>query len=97
MGHTATLNIRIPEPLKHSGSEVLAHAGVSVSDAVRSMFEYMAKEQAVPDFIDNGDSDRSERRRALLRDMTGCAPASDGLSLDEYREARLDEKYREYL
>ena len=51
MAATATLNVRLPEDLKDRGAQVLRREGVSVSDAVRGLYEYMEKEQRLPEFI----------------------------------------------
>ena len=54
MAATATLNVRLPEDLKDRGAQVLRREGVSVSDAVRGLYEYMEKEQRLPEFIERG-------------------------------------------
>lgn len=80
MAATATLNVRLPEDLKDRGAQVLKREGVSVSDAVRGLYEYMEKEQRLPEFIKpaNEDARRAavERKRSALRDMVGILPAS---------------------
>ena len=57
MAATATLNVRLPEDLKDRGAQVLRREGVSVSDAVRGLYEYMEKEQRLPEFIKPANED----------------------------------------
>ena len=80
MAATATLNVRLPEDLKDRGS-----------DAVRGLYEYMEKEQRLPEFIKpaNEDARRSavERKRSTLRDMAGVlSPSPCTEARDEWRE-----------
>ncbi|RDB73296.1 hypothetical protein C1875_00105 [Eggerthella lenta] len=91
MAATATLNVRLPEDLKDRGAQVLRREGVSVSDAVRGLYEYMEKEQRLPEFIKpaNEDARRSavERKRSTLRDMAGVlSPSPCSEARDEWRE-----------
>ena len=91
MAATATLNVRLPEDLKDRGAQVLRREGVSVSDAVRGLYEYMEKEQRLPEFINpaNEDARRSavERKRSTLRDMAGVlSPSPCTEARDEWRE-----------
>lgn len=45
------LNTRLDEDLKRAGDAVLAEYGVSSTEAIRSMWQYMAQEHTLPDFI----------------------------------------------
>ena len=45
------LNIRLDEELKATGDNVLADHGVSSTEAIRSLWTYMAKTRRLPDFI----------------------------------------------
>lgn len=45
------LNIRLDEDLKTAGDAVLADYGVSSTEAIRSLWAYMAKSRTLPDFI----------------------------------------------
>lgn len=80
MAATATLNVRLPEDLKDRGAQVLKREGVSVSDAVRGLYEYMEREQRLPEFIKPASEDARRaavgRKRSTLRDMVGILPAS---------------------
>ena len=84
----STLNIRLNEPLKRHGMEVLDKEGLGVSEAVRSLFEYLEREQKLPSEVFGSCSqDPYEKRRNLLRNMVGILPKD--ISLQEVREARL--------
>lgn len=49
----SVLNVRIDSALKERGDKVLAENGISVSNAVRSLWEELAKTREVPSFIKN--------------------------------------------
>lgn len=72
----ATLNVRLPEALKARGAAVLDREGLSVSDAVRSLYEYMDKEQRFPKVLRAQSSDDAfQHRRELMQSMIGTLPA----------------------
>lgn len=92
MGATETINVRLPEDLKRQGGRVLEQNGVSISQAVRKLFEYLEREQAVPSWMgDTGyASDAIEARRTKLRSLAGAAavePDTDSRAI--YREHLL--------
>ena len=45
----AQINIRMDPTLKTSGDAVLSRLGVTPSDAVRALYEYLASEQDLPE------------------------------------------------
>ena len=91
MAAGATLNVRLPETLKTRGNAVLEKEGLSVSDAVRSLYEYMEREQAYPDALRARPAeDLFAKRRELMRSMIGILPAD--ITLEEAREARFARK-----
>ena len=91
MAANATLNVRLPETLKTRGSAVLKSEGLSVSDAVRGLYEYMEREQKYPDVLRPQEkTDVFEHRRLLMKSMIGILPAD--ITLPEAREARLTAK-----
>lgn len=102
MAATATLNVRLPEPLKKHGSQVLEREGIGASEAIRALYEYMEREQAIPECIKGAnDDDKYARRRALLKSFAGCASA-EGLpenwtmrDIKDERLARLIEEGRQ--
>lgn len=90
MAATATLNIRLPEPLKAHGSQVLESNGISASQAVRRLYEYMEREQAVPDCIaECEEPDKYEKRRALAREFAGCAELPSDWTRESVKDERL--------
>ena len=98
MATTATLNVRLPEELKKYGGQVLDRNGISVSDAVRSLFEYLQDNQCLPAFLEKSDEESIyERRRKLARSLVGIVSVPEGFDAREAREERLAEKYKELL
>jgi len=45
---SAQINIRLDPGLKSAGDVVLSRLGITSSDAVRSLYEYLAREQSLP-------------------------------------------------
>lgn len=45
------LNTRLDEDIKRAGDAVLAEYGVSSTEAIRSLWQYMEREHVLPDFI----------------------------------------------
>lgn len=98
MGPTATLNVRLPEGLKRHGAQVLDRNGLSVSDAVRGLYEYLQDNQCLPDFLQKNESDSVyEHRRDLARSMTGIISVPEGFDARKAHEERLAAKYEELL
>lgn len=98
MGTTATLNVRLPENLKKHGAQVLERNGLSVSDAVRGLYEYLQEHQSLPAFLEsNEEKSLYERRRELARSLTGIISLPDGFDARRAREERIAEKYGELL
>lgn len=75
MAVAGTINARLPEDLKLQGNKVLEREGISTTQAIRRLYEYLEKEQKIPDWIADKADDQSEveRRRRKLRELTGCA------------------------
>lgn len=91
MAASATLNVRLPESLKAHGAAVLEREGLTVSDAVRSLYEYMEREQTFPEALRSQPADDPfTRRREIARSMIGILPAD--LTIEEAREARFARK-----
>ena len=90
LGAQATLNVRLSPTLKQHGLEVLEQAGVSVTEAVRALFEYLEENRELPECLQAGadkDNNVFERRRATMLQMIGILPPD--ASLAQAREARL--------
>lgn len=86
----ATLNVRMSKELKGNGDAVLERCGISVSEAVRGLYEYLAREQKLPDFIATKEdrvSEKTRARREAFRQIIGIVP--EDISLDDIRSQRL--------
>ena len=82
----ATINARLPESLKRHGSEVLKRNGVSVSAAVRSLFEHLEKSQEIPAWMQAEENDVYQKRRSFAQSIAAAKPDSIPGNLDA-REA----------
>ena len=91
MESNATLNIRLPKTLKEHGSQILNYNGISTSQAVRKLFEYMEREQKIPDCIASSNpEDKYEQRRELIKSFAGCAtPLPKGWTMNDIKNERL--------
>lgn len=80
MKDQATINVRLSASLKKRGDEVLKRSGVSPTQAIRALWEEMARTRMVPDFIlqeaHQGEDEERQRKMAALRGL-------DGLALDK--------------
>lgn len=47
----STLNIRIDSTLKERGDKVLKENGISVTEAIRTLWETLAKTHELPEFL----------------------------------------------
>lgn len=94
MASSAVLNIRLPEELKHHGNQVLERNGISTSEAVRKLYEYLESEQDIPEFMnDCANTKVYEKRRRALRCIAGSLHIPEELNLSDLRKERFDEKY----
>jgi DNA-damage-inducible protein J len=88
------ISVRMPVDLKQQGDEVLKREAVSVSSAVRGLYEYLRREQQLPAFLEEQREDEKaqliQRRKALMREMVGIIPPS--LDLDEIKAERLSQQ-----
>ncbi len=94
MAVAGTINVRLPEDLKRHGGQVLVRNGVSVSDAVRRLYEYLEREQTVPDWMrgDAGAPDAVARRREQLRGLVGVVDVPVNFDARKAYRARQMEK-----
>lgn len=98
MPSDAVLNIRLPKSLKEHGNQVLSRNGMSVSKAVRRLYEYMEREQTLPDVIaDATDIGRCNDRRRLLREIVGVVDLPSGFDARQAYRDHLVEKYERSL
>ncbi|MCL1797872.1 MAG: hypothetical protein FWG24_06155 [Eggerthellaceae bacterium] len=85
----ATLNVRMPEELKFGGDAVLEREGISVSNAVRGLYEYLKTNQDIPDFIRNNEDKEAKReltrkRREALEKTIGILPPDTDIEAARY-------------
>lgn len=93
MAQASTLNIRLQDSLKTHGNQVLEHEGLSVSEAVRKLYEYLEREQRMPDcLMRKSEQDIYDQRRAALKQFAGCAPLPAGFDANDIRDERLERK-----
>lgn len=92
MSNDAMLNVRLDKTLKEHGCQVLERNGASVSSLVRSAFEYMDKNQALPPDLFPETRSLASKRRRLVRCSAGAYPVADGFDFEsaraEYQSAR---------
>ena len=99
----AQLNVRIDARVKREGDAALARLGISATEAIRALWNYLAETQTVPSFMRNEEAQRDEAKPtssvadtgaglalAMARDR-GLASAPDDLSYDELRELAFEE------
>ncbi|HJI99732.1 MAG TPA: type II toxin-antitoxin system RelB/DinJ family antitoxin [Coriobacteriaceae bacterium] len=96
----STLNIRIDSALKERGDKVLKENGISVTEAIRALWETLAKTHELPEFLQNQDPKKEEVMRKKLDaiELLGALPATrfSNTSDDELRDMQYEEKLREY-
>ena len=104
------MNVRIGESRKASGDAVLTKFGVSPSQAVRSLWDFLSESKKLPDFMIAKDPDVEATDRStgaqLAEEGAGlacrlaseaglhCASIQD-LSYEELREAAFEERLAE--
>lgn len=95
----STLNIRIDSTLKERGDKVLKENGISVSEAIRALWETLAKTHELPEFLQNQNPKKKVVRKRLdAIELLGALPATrfSSMSDDELRDMQYEEKLREY-
>lgn len=94
MASDAVLNIRLPKDLKLHGNQVLERNGLSVTQVVRNLYEYMEREQAVPHELEAGSSDALyQQRRMLLRKVAGSSTCAQSQNTKDIRAERIMTKH----
>ena len=92
----ATINVRMPLSLKTGGEAVLEREGLSVSEAIRRFYEYLEKQQTLPECIRHSEEDMPsalvEKRRYLLKSLAGVLPSD--ISLEQIKDERLGKHLR---
>ena len=93
MGAQAMLNVRMDKGLKTEGDSVLAHAGTSATNAIRSLYRYMEANHEVPSCcLDREDSTTRDSRRAMMRQLVGVAPLKNGEGAEDIKRERLSKE-----
>ena len=91
----ATLNVRMDEAVKRRGDKVLKDNGVSVSAAVRALWEEMGTTRELPDFIRKRQEcdDQTQAKKNMLSALVGVAQGSLSNMTDEELRAVGMERY----
>lgn len=91
MALAGTINARLDESLKRHGGQVLDRSGLSATEAIRRLYQYMEREQQVPPWmLDDVDAQaQTACKRQRLRQLVGSVP------LEPKCDVRAE--YREYL
>lgn len=90
MGAQSMLNVRLDSGLKAHGDSVLAHAGTSPTEAIRSLYRYMEANQEVPSCcLEEGKPTTSSARRASMCELVGIAPLRPGEDAQSIKNERL--------
>ena len=98
MAATATLNVRMDEGLKERGNQVFARRGISTTEAVRKLYEYVDREQDVPKWMESSSAeDEIARKRRLLRELVGVISVPKDYDVKADYAAYLDEKYKDLI
>lgn len=90
MAADATLNARLDRNLKMRGDAVLAREGVSVSSAMRKLYQYLDQHQTLPSWMrDERENDAYERRREGMRSLVGIVPLPKDFDAKDLKRERL--------
>ncbi len=88
----AILTVRLDETTKKQGSLAMQRCGYTPSKAVRELFEYAIKHEALPfDKREKPSKAEIRKRVALFDECHTKAPLE--MTDDQVREARLEERY----
>lgn len=88
----SVLSARLDEAKKQQGAAVMKRCGYTPSEAVRRLFDYAIKHDALPFGEREKPSKEEVRRRIALFDECHTKHSS-GMTDDELREARLEKRY----
>lgn len=107
---TSQVNARLDTDLKRRGDAVLAQAGASATDAIRSLWAYLDKTKGLPDFMSqphaeltSGNTQLADKGRGMAlalarqRGLVSTTWAGDvsEASYDELRDLAFDEMVQE--
>lgn len=105
------MNVRMNRQLKEAGDAVLSRMGMTPSQAVRSLWEYLVVQGKVPDGIETADSggeltseshDKVLRGPEIVKEFYRRANiaipnANDLPTSDELYASAMEEKYRDWI
>ncbi len=90
----ATLNVRIDSVVKSRGDETLRRHGISTSEAVRALWDYLGTHKTLPEFLRKETKEEAKKRRRL-KAIDGLSGIGKGkyskLSDDELREIYMSQ------
>ena len=86
------LTVRLDASVKEQGTAVLNRCGYTPSSAVRELFDYAIKHDALP-FEQEEKPDEEEIKRRIAAFDACHTKQPSGLSDEEIREERLRERY----
>lgn len=105
---TSQINARLDTNIKRAGDATLARFGASTTQAIRSLWTYMAETNSLPDFMDTQEQDAAHADPRPLAPTDGAGLAlrlaqEEGLtssdvqsvSYEELRDLAFDELVRE--
>lgn len=88
----SVLTVRLDGTMKECGTEVMRKYGYSPSQAVRKLFDYAVKHDALPfESAENADKEHVRKRIAAFDSLRARRPS--GLSDEELRDERLRSRY----
>ena len=88
----SVLTVRLDDAMKRQGTAVMQRCGYTPSTAVRRLFDYAIKHDALPFGECEKPSEEEIRRRIALFDACHTKHSAD-VSDEEIRKARLEERY----
>ena len=100
MTKEATINARLDESLKRSGSAVLERNGVSPTQLIRSLYRYLEEEQRIPECLDVQAEDarsHAQHKREVARSIAGCITLPADFDAKSARAARIAQKYGDLI
>lgn len=88
----AILTVRLDGAVKEQGAAIMRRYGYTPSAAVRRLFDYTVKHDALP-FDDHEKPSKEEIRRRIAAFDACHTKRSTGMTDEEIREARLEARY----
>ena len=96
----ATINVRINAALKERGDKILRDYGLSTSEVVRLLWDFLAQEHRLPAFLQEvlatKKNDDRERKRKALDGFVGIAASGATLTDEEIDELHLQSMMDDY-